>query len=97
MTICGRRRERRGNRQSALHVISYASPPEKYFAGNDGSGNRQSHLDVILDARFSRLLPENGDSGNRQIAFHVIYYGSPERNLLGSGEKGINETLPALS
>jgi hypothetical protein len=63
----------------------------------EASGNRQSHLDVILDARFSRLLPENGDSGNRQIAFHVIYYGSPERNLLGSGEKGINETLPALS
>jgi hypothetical protein len=80
-----------------LHVISYASPPEKYFPGNDGSGNIHHHADVILNARFPRFLPQNGDNGNRQIAFYVIEYGSPERNLLGSGEWGINETLPALS
>jgi hypothetical protein len=72
MTICGRRRERRGNRQSALHVVSYASPPEKYFPGNDGSGNTHCSVHVILNVRFPRFLPEGGDNGNRQSHMDVI-------------------------
>jgi hypothetical protein len=86
-----------GTRQRRSHGVYYVSPPEKCLPGSNYGGNIHGSLDVILDATFPKLLPENGGRGTRQTVWCVVYYGSSERDLSGSGKWGIRETPPMLS
>jgi hypothetical protein len=54
-------------------------------------------VDVLVYATFPKLLPEHGGRGTRQTVWCVVYYGSSQRDLSGSGKWGIRETPPVFS